>query len=60
VHEPASFVFCWVIPAARRGSSDSHQLYGARLSCHLMRFGVTVGLLVMRQPFRQATGANAP
>ncbi len=57
-HEPASFVLRCVIAAGRRGASDAHQFYGARLSCRPIRFGVTIGLLVMRQPLCRAVFFN--
>ena len=49
-HELGSIVLCWVVAAGRRGASNAHQFYGARLPCYLMPFGVTVGLQVMRKP----------
>ncbi len=42
MHEPASFPCCGAFAAGRCSSSDEHQLYSARLPCHLVRFGVTV------------------
>ena len=50
MHEPGSLVVKYVVAAGRRGASDAHQLYGARLSCHLMRFGVTVWAAGYAQP----------
>lgn len=52
MNQPALFAG-GVVVAGRRGSSDAHQLYGARLSCHLMRFGVTVGAAGYAQAVRR-------
>ncbi len=41
MNQAASFSGAFVT-AGRRGASDAHQLYGARLPFHLTRFGVTV------------------
>jgi len=44
-------------PAGRRGSSDSHQLYGAQLSCPLNRFGVIVWAASCAQTVSQSPDA---
>ena len=44
--------------AGRRGSSNSQQLYGARPSCDLMCFGVTVWAAGYAQPLCRAVFLN--